>query len=78
MSPLQHGVMDRDPGPERLEKLGVQSWPETVLKWIAADPRVSCVLTATTRVDHLEQNVRAGNGPWPEAEWRDEVAAICA
>jgi aryl-alcohol dehydrogenase-like predicted oxidoreductase len=78
MSPLQHGVMDRDPGARRLQRLGVESWPEAVLKWIAAEPRVSCVLTATTRIDHLEQNVRAGNGPWPDADWRDQVAAIAA
>lgn len=78
MSPLQHGVMDSDPGPRRLQDLGVQSWPEAVLKWIAADRRVSCVLTATTRVEHLEQNLRAGAGLWPEEAWRAEVAAIAA
>ena len=78
MSPLQHGVMDRDPGERRLEELRVKSWPEAVLKWIASDARVSCVLTATTRIEHLEQNVRAGEGPWPDDGWREEVAAIAA
>jgi len=78
MSPLQHGVMDHDPGPRRLDELGVRSWPEAVLKWIASDHRVSCVLSATTRVDHLEQNTRAGAGPWPDQAWRQEVAAIAA
>ena len=78
MSPLQHGVLDRDPGPRRLAELGVESWPEAVLKWIAADRRVSCVLTATSRIEHLEQNVRAGDGRWPDQAWRDEVVALAA
>jgi aryl-alcohol dehydrogenase-like predicted oxidoreductase len=78
MSPFQDGILDRRPGPRRLEELGARSWPEAVMRWIAADSRVSCVLTATTRIEHLEQSVRAGHEPWPDQGWRDEVAAIAA
>src|SRR6202035_5243298 len=47
MSPLQPGTLDRRPTDAQLKELGVETWPQALLKWIASDPRVSTVLTAT-------------------------------
>src|SRR5689334_2634023 len=39
MSPLQGGILDVRPSDEELRFLGVRTWPQAVLKWIASDPR---------------------------------------
>jgi aryl-alcohol dehydrogenase-like predicted oxidoreductase len=76
MSPLQGGILDRRPSPAQLEMLGVETWAEAVLKWIASDHRVSCVLTATHRPERAAQNARAGDPPFFTDEQRDLVLRI--
>ena len=40
MSPLQGGILNRKPTPNQLRELGVATWAQAILKWIASDPRV--------------------------------------
>ena len=47
-----------------------------MLKWIASDLRVSCVLTATPVESHAIENAEAGDPPWFDAEQRFLVARI--
>jgi aryl-alcohol dehydrogenase-like predicted oxidoreductase len=76
MSPLQHGILDRKPPQELLHELEVQTWAQAILKWIASDPRVSTVLTATHRVDRVRENALGGEPPFFTAEQRDLVVRI--
>jgi aryl-alcohol dehydrogenase-like predicted oxidoreductase len=76
MSPLQQGILQRRPSAVELEALGVETWAEAVLKWIASDPRVSTVLTATQDLDHVRENARAGNPPFFTPEQRAVVTRI--
>ena len=76
LSPLQGGIMHARPKPEELRSLGVRTWPQAVLKWIASDPRVSCVLTATHVESHARENAEAGDLPWFDAEQRSLVERI--
>ena len=76
MSPLQDGILDRRPTPSELMELGVETWAQAVLKWIASDPRVSTVLTATHRIDRLRENARAGDPPFFTPEQRELVVLI--
>jgi diketogulonate reductase-like aldo/keto reductase len=76
LSPLQGGIMQARPQPEELRLLGVRTWPQAVLKWVASDPRVSCVLTATHLEDHANENGEAGAPPWFDAEQRSLVERI--
>lgn len=76
MSPLQYGVLDARPRPEELAELGVETWPEAVIKWIVSDPRVSCVLTATSRPGRITSNARAGERPFYTREQRALVEKI--
>jgi aryl-alcohol dehydrogenase-like predicted oxidoreductase len=78
MSPLQGGILDRPPTPQQLAELGVATWPEAILKWIASDPRVSCVLTATSRPGRAAENARGGEPPLFDKEQRELVGRICA
>jgi hypothetical protein len=45
------------------------------LKWIASDPRVSCVLTATKTPGRPTENAQAGDPPWFDPDQRERVAA---
>jgi len=76
MSPLQGGILDRRPGAEELAELGVATWPEAILKWIASDPRVSSVLTATSRAGRPTESARAGDPPFFDSAQRELVTRI--
>ncbi len=47
-----------------LERFGVRTWAQALLKWILSDPRVHCVIPATSSVAHMRDNVAAGDPPW--------------
>ena len=76
LSPLQGGILNRRPSPAELKELGADTWAQAVLKWIASDPRVSTVLTATHRVERAAENARAGNPPFFTPEQRKLVVRI--
>jgi aryl-alcohol dehydrogenase-like predicted oxidoreductase len=76
MSPLQHGILGRRPSAAQLKELGVETWAEAVLKWIASDPRVSTVLTATHDLNHVRESARAGDPPYFTPEQRALVVRI--
>jgi diketogulonate reductase-like aldo/keto reductase len=78
MSPLQGGILDRKPTPDQLETLGVGNWSQAVLKWIASDPRVSCVLTATSRPGRPAESAKGGEPPMFNSDQRELVRRICA
>jgi diketogulonate reductase-like aldo/keto reductase len=73
-SPLRDGVLDHPPSPGRIEALGVQTWAQAVLKWIASDARVSCVLTATRTPGRPTENAQAGDPPWFDPDQRERLA----
>jgi len=78
MSPLQGGILDRGPTADQLRELGVATWAQAILKWIASDPRVSCVLTATSRPGRAAENAKGGEPPMFNSDQRELVRRICA
>jgi len=78
MSPLQGGILDRRPTPHQLEQLKVETWSQAILKWIASDPRVSCVLTATSHPGRPAESAKGGESPMFNQEERELVSRICA
>jgi aryl-alcohol dehydrogenase-like predicted oxidoreductase len=78
MRPFGEGALLPGPAPDRLGPLAVESWPEALLKWILADPRVTCVIPATANPAHAATNAAAGAGPWLDAEQRRLVEALAA
>jgi aryl-alcohol dehydrogenase-like predicted oxidoreductase len=76
MSPLQQGILDRRPPAAQLQELGVETWAQAVLKWIASDARVSTVLTATKDLDHVSENAAAGRPPFFTPDQRALVVRI--
>ncbi len=46
------------------------TWAEFFLKWVIANPAVTCVLPATSNPVHAAENVRALRGPLPDEAMR--------
>jgi diketogulonate reductase-like aldo/keto reductase len=64
-----------EPLPPWAAELGCESWAQVFLKWILADPVVTCVIPATSRVQHLVDNMGAGFGTLPDDAGRARLAA---
>lgn len=75
--PFQRGALiDRLQGrplPPAAAEIGAGSWAQVLLKWIVAHPAVTCAIPATTRVDHMQENMGAARGPLPDAKMRREI-----
>jgi aryl-alcohol dehydrogenase-like predicted oxidoreductase len=56
-------------------ELDCRSWGQFFLKWILAHPAVTCVIPATSKPEHLADNMRAGTGPLPDAGTRQRMVA---
>ena len=79
MRPLGEGTLVRRSVPEEmLAELGVESWPQALLKWALSDPRVDVVIPATHNPEHVRENAVAGEPPWFEAEQRRLVETLAA
>jgi len=52
----------RKPLPAWAAEFDCKSWSELFLRWIVSHPAVTCVIPATSSIEHLEQNMRAGEG----------------
>src|SRR5215213_3881501 len=71
MRPLGEGALvRRAPPADVLEELGVESWPQALLKWALSDERVDVVIPATRDPEHARANALAGEPPWYDAEQR--------
>jgi aryl-alcohol dehydrogenase-like predicted oxidoreductase len=76
MSPLQGGILDREPSAAELAELGLKTWAQAILKWIASDTRVSTVLTATQRPSRPAENARGGEPPMLTDKQRELVTRL--
>jgi diketogulonate reductase-like aldo/keto reductase len=54
------------------------SWAQLFLKWILGHPSVTCVIPATSRPQHLADNMQAGAGRLPDAALRERLVALLA
>ena len=80
MRPLGEGALvRRAPSAPELAPLapyGVTTWAQALLKWILSDPRVHCVIPATSRPEHMRENAAAGEPPWLDTEARAYVSRL--
>ncbi|MEQ1865647.1 MAG: aldo/keto reductase [Micropepsaceae bacterium] len=61
------------PLPAFAAELGCKSWAQILLKFIISHPAVSCPIPATTRVDHVRENLFAAHGSLPDAAMRARI-----
>lgn len=67
--------LSRHPLPAWTRDIGCTSWAQVALKFIVSHPAVTCAIPATTRVDHVRENVAAAAGPLPDEAMRQRMAA---
>ena len=54
------------------------SWGQFFLKFIAGHPAITCVIPATSKPEHMRDNVRAGFGALPDAATRRQMIDFLA
>lgn len=52
------------------DEIGARSWAQFLLKFIISHPAVTCAIPATTRVDHVRENLASAREPLPDAKMR--------
>lgn len=70
-------VADR-PLPDWTREFDCASWGQFALKYVLAHPAVTCVIPATSKVDHLIDNMGAGTGRLPDAAQRARMRELVA
>jgi diketogulonate reductase-like aldo/keto reductase len=72
--PFQQGALTRrlarEQLPEWSAEIGASTWAQFILKFILAHPAITVVIPATTRVDHVRENIAAALGPIPDEAMR--------
>ena len=68
------GAKTARPLPAWAKEIGCASWAEALLKWIVSHPAVTCAIPATSRIEHLHENVAALRGPLPDPALRRRMA----
>lgn len=66
------------PLPALASDFGAVTWAQLLLKFIIAHPAVTCAIPATTRVDHVRENLAAAAGPLPDEAARRRIADYVA
>jgi diketogulonate reductase-like aldo/keto reductase len=69
------GRVERHPLPAWAEEIGGASWAQFLLKFIVSHPAVTCVIPATTRVEHVRENMEAARGLLPDEAMRRRMVA---
>jgi diketogulonate reductase-like aldo/keto reductase len=64
------------PLPDWVEEFDCRSWAQFFLKWIVANPVVTCAIPATDKPRHLEDNMRGGIGRLPDAKMRQRMVEL--
>jgi len=59
--------------PEWSAEFDCRSWAQFLLKWIIANPAVTCAIPATDKARHLEDNMQAGIGRLPDPSMRQRM-----
>jgi aryl-alcohol dehydrogenase-like predicted oxidoreductase len=54
------------------------SWGQVFLKFIAGHPAVTCIIPATGKVGHLQDNLGGARGRLPNAQQREEIVKLLA
>ena len=75
--PFQGGTLFEmfgdQPLPEWAGEFGAENWAQFFLKFIVSHPAITCAIPATSRVDHMDENMGALYGVLPDAATRQRM-----
>ena len=66
------------PVPAWAAEIDCTSWAQLLLKYVISHAAVTCAIPATSRVEHLRDNMVAGSGRMPDEKMRAQIAASVA
>jgi len=76
--PFAQGALTRRLEGEKLPdwagEIGATSWAQILLKFILAHPAVTVAIPATSRVDHVRENLAAAADPLPDDALRERIS----
>ena len=61
--------------PDWAGDIGCTSWAQLLLKFVLANPAVTCVIPGTGKPQHMRDNVQAGLGTYPDAAFVRRMAS---
>lgn len=64
--------------PAWAREFGCETWAQFSLKYILANPRLTCVLTETSNPRHIEENLLTATGPLPNEAQRQRMREYIA
>ena len=75
--PFRRGALfdlfERHPLPDWAQEFDCANWAQFFLKFIVSHPAVTCAIPATSRVDHMRENIGAAYGHLPDPEMRERM-----
>lgn len=75
--PFQRGALfsrfASHPLPDWAREIECATWASFLLKFAISHPAVTCAIPATSRVDHMRQNMAALTGPLPDQKMRERI-----
>ena len=80
--PFREGMLvralARAPLPAWAAEIDCTSWAQLLLKFVVSHPAVTCAIPATTRADHVRENMSAAHGRLPDAALRQRIVGAVA
>src|SRR6266568_976441 len=78
--PLERGDLFRRvrgrPLPEWAREFDCATWAQLFLKYLLAEPAVTCVIPATGSPEHMADDLKAGIGRLPDAKQRQQIRLL--
>jgi diketogulonate reductase-like aldo/keto reductase len=66
-------LFERHPLPEWAGEIDCANWAQFFLKFVVSHPAVTCAIPATSRVDHMQENMGALYGRLPDPAMRERM-----
>jgi diketogulonate reductase-like aldo/keto reductase len=66
----------RRPLPDWAREIDCETWAQVLLKFVISHPAVTCAIPATSNVEHLRDNMRAGMGRMPDEAMRARISSM--
>ena len=66
-------LVERHALPEWAGEIDCANWAQFLLKFIVSHPAVTCAIPATSRVDHMQENMGALHGRLPDPQMRERM-----
>ena len=77
--PFRRGALfdrvESEPLPDWAAEIDCANWAQVFLKFILAHPAVTCAIPATSRVDHMRENMGAMRGRLPDEALRKRIVS---